>query len=124
MPARTLAPVALGTTEPQLALALVEFGHETGAHDTYQLLYVLKDGELDLDGLDEPQLARELVSAMRSGLTLHGADGIVEFRPVEGFAALGRELQTARPPGPEQSNASAVFDDKLILEVFRRLEPA
>ena len=29
---------------------------------------------------------------MRSGLTLHGAEGIVEFRPVEGFTALGREL--------------------------------
>ncbi len=122
MHARILDSVVLRTTEPQLALALVEFGHETGAHDTYQLLYVLKDGELDLDGLDEPQLARELVSAMRSGLTLHGADGIVEFRPVEGFAALGRELQTARPVGAEQSNTSVVFDDELILKVFRRLE--
>ena len=87
----------LRTTEPQLALALVEMRYETGAHDIYQLLYALRDGEIELDGLDEDRgLARELVSAMRSGLTLQGAEGIVEFQPVEGFAGLGRELGDAR----------------------------
>ena len=112
----------LRTTEPQFALALVELSYETGAHDIYQLLYALRDGELELDGLDEPQLARELVSAMRSGLTLQGAEGIVEFRPIEGFAGLGRELSEARSIAAEQSNTSIVFDDELILKVFRRLE--
>jgi trehalose synthase-fused probable maltokinase len=120
--ARVLDSVMLRTTEPQFALALVELSYETGAHDIYQLLYSARAGELELDGLDEPQLARELVSAMRSGLTLHGAEGIVEFRPVEGFAALGRELNDARPVGAEQSNTSIVFDDELILKAFRRLE--
>jgi maltokinase len=120
--AQVLDSVMLRTTEPQFALALVELSYETGAHDTYQLLYALRDGEFELDGLDEPQLGRELVSAMRSGLTLHGAEGIVEFRPVEGFAALGRELNEARPVGAEQSNTSIVFDDELILKAFRRLE--
>jgi trehalose synthase-fused probable maltokinase len=120
--ARVLDSVMLRTTEPQFALALVELSYETGAHDIYQLLYSARAGELELDGLDEPQLARELVSAMRSGLTLHGAEGIVEFRPIEGFAALGRELNDARPVGAEQSNTSIVFDDELILKAFRRLE--
>jgi len=122
MRAQLLDSVVLRTTEPQFALAIVELVYETGAHDTYQLLYALIDGEISLDGLDEPQLARELVSAMRSGLTLHGAEGIVEFRPVEGFAGLGRELTEARPVGTEQSNTSIVFDDELILKAFRRLE--
>jgi maltokinase len=122
MHAQLLDSVVLRTTEPQFALALVELVYETGAHDIYQLLYALIDGEIELDGLDEPQLARELVSAMRSGLTLHGAEGIVEFRPVEGFAALGRELTEARPVGAEQSNTSIVFDDELILKAFRRVE--
>jgi trehalose synthase-fused probable maltokinase len=120
--ARVLDSVMLRTTEPQFALALVELSYETGAHDIYQLLYSARAGELELDGLDEPQLARELVSAMRSGLTLHGAEGIVEFRPAEGFAALGREVNDARPVGAEQSNTSIVFDDELILKAFRRLE--
>jgi maltokinase len=120
--AKLLDSVVLRTTEPQFALALVELVYETGAHDIYQLLYSQRDDEVELDGLDLPQLSRELVSAMRSGLTLQGAEGIVEFRPIEGFASLGRELSDARPVGTEQSNTSIVFDDELILKSFRRLE--
>jgi trehalose synthase-fused probable maltokinase len=121
--AHVLESVVLRTAEPQFAIALVEMRYDTGAHDIYQLLYSLRDGVLHVDGLDDPQLARELVSAMRSGLTLQGAEGIVEFAPIEGFAGLGRELMTARPIGAEQSNSSVVFDEELILKVFRRLEP-
>ncbi|MHB8469490.1 MAG: phosphotransferase [Gaiellaceae bacterium] len=118
-----LDSVVLRTSEPQFALALVELRYETGAHDIYQLLYASRDDELQIEGIDDPALARELVSAMRSGLTLQGTEGIVEFRPVEGFAGLGRELANARPVGAEQSNTSVVFDDEVILKVFRRLEP-
>jgi maltokinase len=122
--AGVLDSVVLRTTEPQLALALVEMRYETGAHDIYQLLYSLHEGELGLDALGaDPGLARELVSAMRSGLTLQGAEGIVEFHGVEGFTALGRELTGARQIGSEQSNTSVVFDEELILKVFRRVEP-
>jgi maltokinase len=115
--------VVLRTADPQFALALVEMRYDTGAHDIYQLLYSLRDDAIEIDGLRDPALARELVSAMRSGLTLQGAEGIVEFRPLAGFAGLGRELKEARDVGAEQSNTSVVFDDELILKVFRRLEP-
>jgi maltokinase len=121
---QVLESVVVRTTEPQLALALVEMRYETGAHDIYQLLYALREDQLVLDGLaEDPGLARELVSAMRSGLTLQGAEGIVEFRPVEAFAGIGRELIAARDVGAEQSNTSIVFDEELILKIFRRLEP-
>src|SRR5438874_2367734 len=120
---QVLDSIVLRTAEPQFALALVEMRYETGAHDIYQLLYALRQGELELDGLADPALPRELVSAMRSGLTLQGAEGIAEFRPVEGFAGLGRELLESRAVGAEQSNTSIVFDEELILKVFRRLEP-
>jgi maltokinase len=120
---QVLDSVVLRTADPQFALALVEMRYDTGAHDIYQLLYALRDDELQIDGLEDPQLARELVSAMRSGLTLQGAEGIAEFAPIEGFAGLGRELLDVRPVGTEQSNTSVVFDEELILKVFRRLEP-
>jgi maltokinase len=114
-----LDSVELRTTDPYFTLELVEMRYDTGAHDIYQLLH----GDTEIDGLEHPAAARELVHAMRSGLTLQGAEGTVEFRPVEGFAGLGRELLEARPVGGEQSNTSLVFDDELILKVFRRLEP-
>jgi maltokinase len=120
--ANVLDSVVLRTAEPQFALAIVEMRYDTGAHDIYQLLYSLRDGAIELDGLEDASLGRELVSAMRSGMTLQGAEGIVEFRPVAGFAGLGRELKDARDVGAEQSNTSIVFDDELILKVFRRLE--
>ena len=113
-----LDAVELRATEPHFALALVEMRYDTGAHDIYQLLH----GENQIDALGDPAAARELVHAMRAGLTLQGAEGTVEFRPVEGFAGLGRELVDARPVGGEQSNTSIVFDNEVILKVFRRLE--
>jgi maltokinase len=119
--ARSIDSAVLREADPACAIEIVELDFGTGLHETYQLLRVL-DGD-EPDGLNEPALARELVHAMRGGLTLQGADGVLEFRPVEGFAGLGRELSVARPIGTEQSNSSIVFDEELILKAFRRLEP-
>ena len=117
--AQVLDSVELRAADPELGIALVEMRYDTGAHDIYQLLH----GEQEIDALGDPAAARELVHAMRAGLTLQGSEGTVEFRPIEGFAGLGRELLDARPVGAEQSNTSVVFDDEVILKVFRRLEP-
>ena len=107
----------LRDTDPPLELNLVEVRFDTGTHETYQLLV---DG--GLDALSDPQQVRELVHMIRSGSKLPADDGIVEFGAVEGLAGLGQELREARSVGAEQTNTSIVFDEELILKVFRRLE--
>jgi len=119
-----LDTVTVRQTEPQLRLALVALTYDTGAHDLYQLLFVGSPAESEVDGLaEDANLARELVSAIRSTLTLQGSQGVAEFRPAPDFTGLGQELGAARLIASEQSNSSVVFDDALILKVFRRLEP-
>src|SRR5205814_3603872 len=101
--------------EPALELLLVEVRFDTGTHETYQLI---SDGTLDM--LTEPQPVRELVSLMRRGAKIPADDGVVEFGAGYGFSG---ELREARPVSSEQSNTSIIFDDEVILKVFRRLEP-
>ncbi len=97
-----------------LELQLVEVRFDTGTHETYQLL---TDGS-GFDALPDDAHARTLLELMRAGETVHATDGTVEF------SALGDvgEPQSARLIEGEQSNSSVVFDDALILKVFRRVE--
>jgi maltokinase len=103
---------------PGAVIALVEVRFPEGTHDTYQLVA----GDT-LDGLSEPLVARELVQRIRAGMAQRTrADGTIFFQSLEGFAELGAELASTRVIGSEQSNTSVVFDDELILKVYRRLE--
>jgi maltokinase len=106
--------LTLREDEPRLELLLVEIRFDTGTHETYQLL-----ADDSLDALGDPRHVRELVHMIRSGAKMPGRGGVVEFASVSGFAG---ELREARPIGAEQSNTSIVFDEELILKVFRRLE--
>jgi trehalose synthase-fused probable maltokinase len=114
----TVVDQALLRAEPRLELLLVEIRFDTGTHETYQLL--ADDGGLDAIG--DPRQVRELVHLARTNTKLPAGDGIVEFAATEAFAGSGLELREARPVGAEQSNSSIVFDEELIMKVFRRLE--
>jgi trehalose synthase-fused probable maltokinase len=116
--AHTLDAASLHEAEPELRIELVEIGFDTGTHETYQLLTSGKE----LDALADPRHVRELVHMIRGGVTVQAGEGTLEFRPVEGFAGLGTELASARAIATEQSNTSIVFDEEVILKVFRRLE--
>ena len=107
----------LRDSEPRLELQIVELRFDTGTHETYQLL---RNG--GFDALGDPRQVRELVHMIRSSTRLPAREGIVEFAAAEGFAGVGRELREARQVTAEQSNTSIIFDEELILKVFRRLE--
>jgi trehalose synthase-fused probable maltokinase len=117
--ARVLDRASLHDAAPELYVELVEIGFDTGTHETYQLL---TSGD-DLDALAEPRHMRELVHMIRGGVNVPAGEGGLEFRALEGFAGLGTELASARVITSEQTNTSIVFDEELILKVFRRLEP-
>src|SRR5262249_41102447 len=110
--ADVLDSVVVRSVEPELTLDLVGVTYDTGAHDIYQLF---PGAETDL--------ARELVSAMRSTLKLQGTEGVIDFYPAADFTRLGQDIGAARLVASEQSNSSVVLGDTLILKVFRRLEP-
>ncbi len=116
--AGVLDEASLHEAEPELRVQIVEIGFDTGTHETYQLV---TSGD-ELDALADPRHVRELVHMIRGGVTVQANEGTVEFRALEGFAGLGTELTEARPISTEQSNTSIVFDEELILKVFRRLE--
>jgi maltokinase len=113
--------VPLRELDPQLHLLVVELRYPEGTHDLYQLL-LGRDGGVH-DALADDGPAREIVHMIRSGGKAAGAEGTVEFGAVPGSAVHGSELQAARRIESEQSNTSVVFDEELILKIFRRLEP-
>jgi maltokinase len=98
-----------------LELQLVEVRFETGTHETYQLLI---DGR-GFNALAEDAHARTLLELMRAGETVQANEGVVEFAALPGVSS---EPRAARLIEGEQSNSSVVFDDALILKVFRRVE--
>ena len=107
----------LRDTDPKLDLLIVEIRFDTGTHETYQLLT-----DDSFDALSDPRHVRELVHMMRGGVRVPAGDGGVEFNVANRLAEGSQELREARVVSSEQSNSSVIFDDELILKVFRRLE--
>jgi maltokinase len=128
------APVAR-TIEPYLALGLVEVRFPEGTHETYHLPVGVRsaaegwkegvitelDGVTIYDALTDPQLTREFVHRIRAQQPMTFENGSVEFQLLEG-APTDVALKTYRPMGAEQSNTSVVFDEAIVLKVYRRLE--
>jgi trehalose synthase-fused probable maltokinase len=104
--------------EPMLLLALVQARFATGTHELYQLL--LAPGTFD--ALIEPSEAAELVAGFERSETIETAQGRFSFERANGLGEV-RPGAPARPIGAEQSNSSIIYDERLVLKVFRKLEP-
>jgi maltokinase len=120
-------------TPPALSAALVEARYPGGTHDVYQLLLGVgsnggEDAVIDdvrgvtvYDAFADPRACELLGGLLREGAELHGEHARVEFHWLEGVEPP-RPGADVRPIGAEQSNTSIVFDDKLVLKAFRRVE--
>jgi maltokinase len=122
--------------EPLLLLALVQTRFATGTHELYQLpLWVRAAADESSaagaiarteswtvhDALEEPSRLVELLRRMDRNEEIETAEGRFAFCRSDG--SLTSEAATARLMGVEQSNSSIVFDERLVLKVFRKLEP-
>ena len=131
-----LDTLALRTEEPPLTAAFLEARFPAGTHELYQLLVSTRpaadaweEGVIDTvyettvyDALVDPAEGAVLASLMERGAVVEGQHGVARFHWTGAAAGVG-DAPAVRAVGVEQSNSSIIFDDRLILKVFRRLEP-
>jgi maltokinase len=124
--------------DPLLVLALVQTRFATGTHELYQLPVALRPvqadeaakpnliarvGDLDVDdALADPAQALSLLRRVCGTDQIETDEGCFSFHCIPGFVPVGDEV-AGRLMGVEQSNSSIVFDDRLVLKAFRKLEP-
>jgi maltokinase len=126
--------------EPLLLLSLIQTRFATGTHELYQLLLTLQPasqdgaegvsrtriatvGECEVrDGLADPGQATELLRRIRNGDEIDTDEGSFSFHCADGAIAVADDAPV-RLMGVEQSNSSIVFDERLVLKAFRKLEP-
>ena len=127
--------------EPLLLLTLVQTRFATGTHELYQLPLALRAPESDgiprgesiahtaewtvYDALAEPTQALELLRRIEAADEITTPEGHFSFYQFDGeqpqYSMSG--ATDVRLMGVEQSNTSIVFDDAIVLKVFRKLEP-
>ena len=129
--------------EPRLLLALVQTRFATGTHELYQLpLGVRRAAQAGgrtrdaggpapiagneewavYDALAEPLYALPLLQRIETREEIDTPDGRFSFHLANGLGPVSEPV-AVRLMGVEQSNSSIVIDDRLVLKVFRKLEP-
>jgi maltokinase len=127
--------VVLREESPALALTIVEARFGAGTHELYHVpIGVRPSSDGWADGVicetDGYTAYDALADPVQTGLLARLLGGMAEFQRGESlvrFEWIGGDpvgLDTSsRGIGGEQSNTSIIFDDRLVLKVFRRLEP-
>jgi trehalose synthase-fused probable maltokinase len=139
--ARTVAGIEIVESitlreDPLLVLTLIETRFGTGIHELYQLPLAIRhpseiprgdsiantDDWAVYDALAEPEQAVELMRRIVATDEIETDAGRFSFYPFEGVETAP-EASQVRLMGVEQSNSSIVFDEQIVLKVFRKLEP-
>jgi len=79
-----------------------------------------------LDPLGEPAFCQALLRAIRDDLRVRGGGGDLAAWPLESFPDRSALLASELPPTlltAEQINSAVAYGDRLLLKVFRRVEP-
>ncbi|MDQ6607058.1 MAG: phosphotransferase [Actinomycetota bacterium] len=138
---RSVSAIELAETvalhdDPALVIVLAQARFATGTHELYQLPLGIRgageaavpappileaDGWTVFDALQDSRLALELLRRIDSCDDQETPEGRFSFRRVEDSANLD-EHADVRAMGVEQSNSSIVFDNRLVLKAFRKLE--
>ena len=128
--------VVLSSADPVVAIVIAEARFGTGTHDLYQLPIAVRDrrsgwdqgvicvsrGHVVYDALLDEAAGAVVAAHFASSTELDRPGGCVRFRWESGSAPLDGALE-AHPMGAEQSNTSVVIDGRLVLKVFRRIQP-
>ncbi|MGZ6079194.1 MAG: phosphotransferase [Myxococcaceae bacterium] len=104
---------------------IVRVSYVLGSLETYLvLLQRMADGSLR-DALEDPAVARGVLSFARDGRQVPLGSGMVRSETI----GRGGELLASLPPEPavralgvEQSNTSLVLDERVLLKILRKLE--
>ncbi len=138
---------AAGELPESTRLTLLEVRFESGQPETYFLPLGLAEGPdadrlerdspgrvvarsegigLVYDALSEPAVCTILLDAIAAGRSLRAGSGSIRAFRTSAFGAARGSTDEALPVAGgsyEQSNSAVIFGDRLILKVFRRLEP-
>jgi trehalose synthase-fused probable maltokinase len=108
--------------DPLLTL-LLETRYGSGMHEIYQLLARpgAEEGPL-LDVLADPATIRRLFDLAAVSASIASELGTIEFCSDAGFATPNG-LPEVSPLSGEQSNSSVIVDGRLLVKLYRRLEP-
>jgi trehalose synthase-fused probable maltokinase len=127
--------VVLSDEPPLLFLALLQTRFTTGTHELYQLPLGVRPAEEGwservicqtpewtiYDGLADPAHGRELLRRVDEEDLIETDEGRFAFQLAGTPLDLPDDMPV-RPIGVEQSNSSIVFDEQLVMKVFRKLE--